>query len=111
MSEHSETNLVSLLSPGGKGETPIDLRLNARELASIQYVLTIAADNGIFEAAVIVAAQDGLGARWAVAFQFAELRIGVAIARALEPERAAEFSALLAEIDQVQSALDHGEST
>ncbi len=105
----SDLRLVTLLGPDGEGATSLDLRFNAREVAAVQLVLGIASDNGIFEGAAVLAARYGVAEQWSVAFQSAQLRLGVALARAFQPERAAEFSALLAEVDQLQTALDNGE--
>lgn len=103
-------SIISLLLPGDMGDTSIDLRLTAREIAAVQYVLSVAIVNtDTLKAAAAGAVAAGVGRRWSIAFQSAQLRLAVALARAFRPEQAAEFSALLAQVDQDQSALDHEE--
>ena len=106
MEDHS---LFNFLSPGALGDTSIDLRLTARELAAIQYVLGTAANSGVIEAVGVGAQVAGVGPRWSLAFESGQWRIGFALARAFRPEAAGEFSARLAQVDQELSALNNAE--
>lgn len=107
----SDLTIRDLLDHGELGDTSLEVRLTARELAAVQYVLHLASEAGCLSLAYMAADKHGVGLRWSVAFQSAQARLGVALARALTPELATEFAALLARIDQEQTALDNGEES
>lgn len=109
----SELSILDVLEPGPLGDTSIDMRLTAREVAALQLLVTLATDEGspaLIEAQLACDAH-GVGHRWNVALRSALVRIGIAAARVLRQDQATEFSALLAELDQETASLDDGKES
>lgn len=75
-----------LLTAGKAGDTRLDVRITARELAAISYLLTLAERAGLVPLAQASMGQVGLGDRWSIAAQSGLTRV--------------------AEVDQAQAALD-----
>lgn len=104
----SDLTILDVIEAGPLGDTAIDMRLTAREVAALQLLVTLAVDDafGVLDVAQAQCDAFGVGHRWNIALRSALVRVGIAAARVLRHTETTQFSVLLADLDQETAALN-----